>query len=297
MELNHLRAFFEVAKVGRFTEAAQRLHISQSALSRSVALLEESGGVKLFDRSKRGVTLTPTGLEVFRYCEHLFQTVIKIEEVCRGLKSTCEGPLRFAAADHVVNYLMVKPLQKFRDEFPLVVPGITIGTPDEIIASLLNTECEFGLLFAKVPSPQIDYEPLRDESMALVVNADIWKENKGANLHATLNKVLQSVGYISSIGASLQSRPSRVLLELFGKMPRIGFEANGQEAQKRVCMGGGGIAYLQRFMVEKEIKDGDLYEIEVDSPHSFKLWLATRKGRVLTFQSQTFITRLKEKWP
>ena len=50
MELNHLRAFFEVAKVGRFTEAAKRLHISQSALSRSVALLEEGEGRE--DRSE-----------------------------------------------------------------------------------------------------------------------------------------------------------------------------------------------------------------------------------------------------
>ena len=48
VELNYLRVFFEVAKVGRFTDAARELNISQSALSRSVALLEESQGVKTF---------------------------------------------------------------------------------------------------------------------------------------------------------------------------------------------------------------------------------------------------------
>src|ERR1700676_3233220 len=111
MELNYLKVFFEVAKAGRFTEAAKRLNISQSALSRSVALLEESEGVKLFERSKKGVSLTQTGAEVFRHCEQLFQTVHKIEAVCRGVQEACEGQLRFATTDHVINYLLPQPLR------------------------------------------------------------------------------------------------------------------------------------------------------------------------------------------
>jgi DNA-binding transcriptional LysR family regulator len=296
MELNHLRVFFEVAKDGRFTEAAKRLNISQSALSRSVALLEESEGVKLFDRSKRGVTLTQIGSEIYRQCEYLFQTVDKIEEICRGTTEVCEGPLRFATTDHVANYLLPSQLQSFREASPLVIPGISIGTPEEIIEAILEDDCEFGLTFAKVLNPRIDYEALREEPMALVVRTEVWKENKGPNHAATLNKVLLKVGYISSIGAHQQSRPSRVLLELFGKMPRIGIEANGQEAQKRICLSGGGIAYLSRFMVEREIKTGELHEIAVEAPHVFKLWMPTKKGRTLSLPARTFIDRLKASW-
>jgi len=294
MELNHLRVFFEVARIGSFTEAARRLNISQSALSRSVALLEDAEGVVLFDRSKRGVSLTPVGMEVFQHCESMFQTVKKIQEVCQGTRATCEGPLRFSTTDHLINYVLVKPLQRFRDEFPDVIPSLLIGTPDEIVNSLLNSENEFGLMFAKVVTPQIDYEPLREEPMALVVNAKVWQDNRGGNQTATLHKVITKVGYISSIGAHTQSRASRVLLELFGKMPRIGFETNGQEAQKQVCLAGGGVAYLSRFMVEREIKNGELHEIDVESPHVFKLWLATKKGRIMSTTAKMFLDRLRE---
>src|SRR4051812_24887104 len=107
MELNHLKVFYEVAKIGRFMEAAKRLNISQSALSRSVALLEESEGVQLFERSKKGVTLTPIGLQVFQRCEQLFKTFGEIEGICRGTRETCEGPLRLAATDHITNGLLV----------------------------------------------------------------------------------------------------------------------------------------------------------------------------------------------
>lgn len=293
MELNHLRVFFEVAKVGRFTEAAKRLNISQSALSRSVALLEESEGVKLFERSKRGVTLTPTGEEVFRHCEQLFQTVQRIEAVCRGVQETCEGPLHFATTDHIINYLLPQPLRAFRSEHPLVIPSVFVGTPDEILERLLLTECEFSLSFAKVPAPQIEFEVLRNEPMALVVSADVWRRASGATHATKLNKVLATLGYISSIGAHTHNRPSRVLKELFGKTPPIAMEVNGQEPQKQLCLHGAGVAYLSRFMVAREIENGQLQEINVDQPHSFKLWLAVRRGKQLSVAAAAFLQSLR----
>lgn len=295
MELNHLRVFYEVAKVGRFTEAAKRLNISQSALSRSVALLEESEGVQLFERSKRGVSLTRIGTEVFLRCEELFRTFHEIEGLCRGTVEKCEGPLRFATTDHVTNDLLVGPLQSFRKQYPRVVPSIFTGTPDEIADTLLASSVEFGLLFSKVPIPQIDYQVLRaQEPMVLVCHPELWKKNKSASDAKTLKKVIESVGYIASIGALLQTRPTRVLSELFGEMPRIAFEANSQEVQKRICLKGGGVAYLSRFMVAKEIETGKLHEIAIEHPHVFNLWLATRKGRQLSLSARTFLQHLKD---
>lgn len=296
MELNYLRVFYEVAKIGRFTEAAKRLNISQSALSRSVALLEEGQGVKLLNRSKKGVELTEVGNEVFRHCEQLFQTVHKIDEICRGISEVCEGPLNFATPDHVINYMLVQPLQLFRREYPLVIPKIVIGSPEEIIESVVRGDSEFACLFAKVVTPQIVFEPLREEPMALVVQADLWRAHKGANIAATQASILKEVGYISSVGAQKQSRSAKLLQEVFGKMPRIGFEINGQEAQKRICLLGGGIAYLSRFMVDEELKNGSLYEIPVDEPHVFKLWLATRKGEALSAPARVFTDRLRMGW-
>jgi DNA-binding transcriptional LysR family regulator len=293
MELNHLRVFFEVAKAGRFTEAAHRLNISQSALSRSVALLEESGGVQLLERSKRGVVLTQVGAEVFRHCENVFQTVHKIEEVCRGIQETCDGPLRFATTDHIMNYLLPERLQAFRSEYTKVIPSIFIGSPDEILEKLLLTDCEFYLSFAKVAAPQVEFQDLREEPMALVVKGEIWKNTKAASNAAKLNKILESIGYISSIGAHTQTRPSRVLRELFGEMPPISFEVNSQEAQKQVCLAGCGIAYLSHFMVADEIESGALHEINVEKTHSFKLWLAIRRGHELSLAAKTFIAHLR----
>ena len=254
-----------------------------------MALLEESEGVQLFERSKAGVQLTPLGQEVFTRCEELFKKFSDIENICRGQLETCEGPLRLATADHVTNDLLIKPMQKFLRDYPLVTPSVFIGVPDEIIQNLLYTECEFALLFAKIPLPTIDYQIIRAEPMALVCNPKIWKLNRQSSVQKTLKKVLSDVGYLASPGARLQSRPTRVLLELFGEMPKIGIETNSQEAQKRFCMAGAGVAYLQRFMVEKEIERGELIEVPLENLHSFNLWLATRRGRQLSLAARTFL--------
>lgn len=293
MELNHLRVFFEVAKVGRFNEAARKLSISQSALSRSVALLEESEGVQLFERSKKGVALTVIGEEVFRRCEEMFRTFHEIEGICRGTRETCEGLLSIGTTDHVINDLLTPPILAFREKFPKVIPSVVTGTPDEIASAVVNSYREFGLLFVRVPMPQLKYEMLRTEQMALVCQPALWQKARSSSTTKTLHNVLREKGYISSVGAHLQTRLSVVMQELFGELPRIGFEANGQETQKRVCLAGGGVAYLSRFMVRKEIEAGTLHEIPIDTPHSFNLWLVTRKGHSLTLTARTFLGHLK----
>ena len=294
MELNYLRVFYEVARVGKFREAAERLRISPSALSRSVALLEDMQKIQLFDRSQKGVVLTAKGEEVFRLCQHLFQVEKEIEDLCRGVQEKCDGPLRFAASDHVVNDYLIKDIHSFRQKFPRVVPQIRSGSPDEIISNLTSTKSEFALLFAKVPVPHVEFTRLVPEKMALVCNPRLWKENKSSSNEKTLQKVLHQTGYIASLGALLDARPNRVLRELFGDLPQVGLEVNSQESQKRFCIAGEGIAYLARFMVAKEISDGTLLEIPVASAHEFHLWLAKPKGKNLSLNARTFLEHLSQ---
>ena len=77
MEISQLRAFVEIAKLGQLTRAADRLHLSQPALSGQLKALEESLGVSLFERSSSGMTLTSGGRSLLRaicaVCGEVFQ--------------------------------------------------------------------------------------------------------------------------------------------------------------------------------------------------------------------------------
>jgi DNA-binding transcriptional LysR family regulator len=288
MELNHLRYFYEVAKSGSFTEAARRLHVSQSALSKAVGLLEESENVKLFERSKKGVTLTALGLDVFRKSEGLFQTVVDIENTCRGSSEVFEGPLRWGASDHITNYLLIKTVQKFCTQYPDVVPVISSGAPNDIIASLLSNEIEFGLFYTQVAIPQIIYEPITETEMVVVSHPRNAKALTKKMSPAELKAFIAKTGYVSSIRDHYQHAPSENLVKMLGASPRIIFQSNSQEAQKRFCIEVGGTAFLARYMVEEELKQGQLVELPV-KPIQLTVHLARRKGRSLSPTAQALI--------
>ncbi|MGZ3693969.1 MAG: LysR family transcriptional regulator [Bdellovibrionota bacterium] len=294
MELNHLRYFYEVAKAGSFTEAARKLHISQSALSKAVALLEESEGVKLLERSKRGVSLTSVGTEVYQRSVGIFQAVVDIQNTCRGTKEVCTGSLNLGASDHVTNYLLVKKLQQMRAAHPTVVTSTFSGTPNEIIAAMLNNEVEFGLFVTPVNVPQIVYEPMFPLEMAIVCHPQLLPKGEGGLTVAKLKAAVREVGFISSIRSGYQNHPSQSLLDLMGKEPIIAFESNSQETQKRLCLEKGGVGFLARFMVEKELKKGTLVEIFPDRPLVLNLLLARRRGLPLSLNARTFIDLVRE---
>jgi LysR family transcriptional regulator, cyn operon transcriptional activator len=293
MELNHLRSFYEVAKSGSFTEAARRLRLSQSALSKAVGLLEGREGVTLLERSKKGVKLTPLGSEIFLKCERIFQTVDEIEQQCQGKKESCDGPLRLGGSDHVAHYLLVDELQRLRKQHPGIVPFLFTGVPSDTVEMILKGEIELGFFFTKVTTPLIDYELLVNVKMTVVCHPAILADAKGKPA-TWLKHALNKAGYITSIGSLYQHHPSQEFLDALEQSPHPVFECSSQETQKRACLAGGGVAWLARFMVEKEIASGELKEIPLAKPISLGLYAAARRGRDLSLGARTFLAGLRK---
>lgn len=292
MELNHLRYFHEVAKAGSFTAAARKLRVSQSALSKAVALLEARQGQKLLQRSKKGVALTQVGAEVFRVSQGVFAQVQEIESIIKGTQELCEGYLRFGASDHLVNYFLPEYFARLRKDYPKVIPSVFSGTPHEITGQLLTQELEFGLFFTKLSIPGIEYEAIAELDMALVCSPKILDSSPRDASPAFVRKLLDAHGLIGSIKSQYQKHPSQSLFDRVGSDIPVSFESNSQEAQKRMCLAGGGVAYLARFMVEDEIEKGKLNEIRVKDSMRLNLWLATRKGAVLSLPARTALAML-----
>jgi LysR family transcriptional regulator, cyn operon transcriptional activator len=289
MELSYLKAFYEVAKAGSFTEAAKRLHISQSALSKAVALLEEQQGVRLFMRSKRGITLTSIGQDVFARSERLFGIAGEIEVACKGHTETVEGPLNLGASDHVASYLLVSHLQQLIALYPGVLPRVFSGAPSETINLILTNEIEFGLFFTQLHVAGIHYEVFLPIEMVAVAAPKLLPKKSNA-----LRPAIETSGFIGSIKAQYQHHPAKEMMQLLSKSPKISLESNSQEMQKRFCLQGGGVAYLAKFMVEDELERGSLVQLPLKKPIFMNLYLATRKGRDLSLSARTFLGMMRE---
>jgi LysR family cyn operon transcriptional activator len=120
MNLRHLRAFVSIADAGGFARGANRMNLSQPALSRQIHALETELGVPLFDRIGRRVQLTSEGEDLLRRSRHLLTEADSLGERARLLKAGETGILRVGATPQVIENTLANFLTQYRRRHPAV---------------------------------------------------------------------------------------------------------------------------------------------------------------------------------
>lgn len=118
MELRHLRCFIAVAEELHFGRAAEKLHIDQSPLSRTIKEIEEELGAQLFTRTTRSTRLTFAGMAFLERVPRIFEA---LKQACDGVKSAAsgfQGQLRIALSDGITPSRMPTLLARCREEDP-----------------------------------------------------------------------------------------------------------------------------------------------------------------------------------
>jgi DNA-binding transcriptional LysR family regulator len=118
MNFKHIRAFVTVAEVGSFVRAANRLNLSQPALSRQIHAMESDLGVRLFDRMGRRVQLTSEGEDLLRRSRRLLAEADSLGERARMLKGGDIGILRVGATPQVIETVLAPFLTTYRRRHP-----------------------------------------------------------------------------------------------------------------------------------------------------------------------------------
>jgi LysR family cyn operon transcriptional activator len=118
MNLRQLRTFVSVADAGGFARALHRLHLSQPAASRQIHGLETELGVALFDRSGRGIRLTPEGEDLLRQSRLVLAEADSLRQRALALKQGHAGVLRLGATPQAIENLLVAVLKSYRRSHP-----------------------------------------------------------------------------------------------------------------------------------------------------------------------------------
>lgn len=268
MELNHLKTFYEVARRGGFTAAARALRVSQPSLSRTVRLLEESEGVRLLERGKKGVTLTPEGKTFFEACARIFAEVEQLHlAVARG-PGEISGELSLAASDNLCNYVLPRVLPGFSRAHPKVKVRLYSGTSEQILGELRAREGELGLFYTEVKDKRtFDSEPLWEVEFVPVCAPGLTGD-------------LSTLGFVGSRQADYaKAYPALAMLRSLGVEPRTVVETNNQETQKQLVLAGLGYTLVPRHMVEEDLRAGRLRRLKVARTLKGRVYLARRRGQ------------------
>lgn len=153
MDFTTLRYFVEIAREENMTRAANRLHISQSALSKRLASLEERLGTKLFRRRSFSIELTDEGRRLYERAQELLQLHDKIESEFRDLHEPLGGTLAFGMAEARSVELVAKTVRRLKESAPKLLCRIESGDTALMTMLLEKGILDFGLVVEE-PDPR-----------------------------------------------------------------------------------------------------------------------------------------------
>ncbi|MHA6140544.1 LysR family transcriptional regulator [Pseudomonas mohnii] len=217
MSVSHaqLKAFHAVAVYGSFTKAAERLFLTQPAISDQVRKLEERYGVLLFHRNKRSVRLTDLGERLLGVTQKLFVIEAEAQELLQDSQALQTGSL-VLAVDAPVHVL--PQIARFCERYPGISVKIETGNTDESLLRLFNYQADLALLGRDVSDERLLSLPLRNDPMVAFVSRNHpWADRKSICL-ADLDDtplVLREIGSVTRqtleeemAGAGFRIRPA-----------------------------------------------------------------------------------------
>jgi LysR family hydrogen peroxide-inducible transcriptional activator len=169
MTLTELRYIVAVADARHFGRAAERCHVSQPSLSASVAKLEDELGVRLFERGKRGIAVTPAGEKVVAQARRALEEAARVKAVAQQGKNPLKGVLRLGVIHTIAPYVLpdlVAALKKAAPEMPLDIEENTTANLDRLLRA---GELDVVLLALPYEAPGVEVQALYDEPFKVAV--------------------------------------------------------------------------------------------------------------------------------
>jgi LysR family hydrogen peroxide-inducible transcriptional activator len=168
MELEQLRHFVKVAEAENFTRAAQQVHLSQPALSRSIARLEEELGQPLFERQTRKVALTDAGRLLL---ERARTILLMVDDAVAEIGDDGQtGRIRVGAIPTVAPYFLPEHLQSFQHQFPHAQIIVQEDTTDHLLKKIADGDVDVAIAALPINAKYVDVQPLFDEELLLVTS-------------------------------------------------------------------------------------------------------------------------------
>ncbi len=290
MDLYQLRGFFEIARERSFTRAADKLFLTQPAISLQIKALEEELGEILFERLRKNIRLTPAGEILYRRVQEVFDRLEVAREEIATLQQVLRGRLVIGTSDTNCTYLLPGPLQQFREQYAGVELDIRNRMSSEIGQMVLDHAVDFGLATLPAKHRDLVSEELFERSDVLICRPD--------HPLARRNQVrLQDIVEFPLLALERGSTSRRLLEEAFIRanlelQPAMNLASI--EVIKRFVEVGMGIALVPRMAVEKEAESGLLRSVRVRGLEPRVIGLIEHRGRRRSPAAQAFLDILRD---
>jgi DNA-binding transcriptional LysR family regulator len=255
MDLRQLEIIRAIADTGSFTAAGAKLHVSQSAISRQILLLEDELGEPVFHRIGRRIRITPAGESLLQLSHRVFQDLQDTVSAISDKQESLNGSMRLVGGMTVCLYVFPALLAEMRRIHPHLDLKITVGTAERSIAMLRSGAGDLGLITLPVDAADLVSVPVLEEELLLVTYPTHPLAKKKSITPADLNRQHFIVFETGSI--------TRTLLEEFFTRerikPEIVMETENVEIIKAMVRHGLGISIIPWQAAAADVRSKQLF--------------------------------------
>ena len=254
MDLRQLEIIRAIADTGSFTAAGEKLHVSQSAISRQILLLEDELGEPVFHRIGRRIRITAAGESLLQLSHRVFQDLQETVSAISDKRESLSGTMRLVGGMTVCLYVFPALLAEVRRVHPHLDLKVTVGSAERSIAMLRSGLGDLGMITLPVEATDLVAVPVLEEELLLITYPAHPLAKKKSIVPADLDKqdfVLFETGSITR--RLVESFFTRERVE-----PKIIMETENVEIIKAMVRNGLGITVISHQAVERDVREGQL---------------------------------------
>ncbi|TWX53712.1 LysR family transcriptional regulator [Colwellia hornerae] len=285
MNLKRLAYFCQLAVLGNFTRAADKIGIAQPALSIAIQKLEQEVGLKLINRTDKNSLLTTEGEVLYKLATQLLSQAKQVELELEELKDLERGTVRFGVSAMMGSYYFPKVLTAFKQKYPKIKIHLIDQGTAALEKMLINGELDLALIRGDLENQQLRYTELIDEEIvaAMAISHPLAKaETLSLAQFCQEPLVLFHQGYFLREVVSQYAKAHNLSLD-------IRMETNLIELQKSLVRNEVGITTCLSRILQNEQQ---ITSIPFEPKLAFKLSLAWKKNHYLSKASKAFMTYL-----
>ena len=256
MEIDQLRTFVAVSDAGSLTKAAEKIFLTQPAISRQIQALEASLGLVLFERIGRGVRLTDDGMLLRGYAERCLALLEDCRRELEERRDGTAGRLRLGVGGTHPMSELPEWLQSFSRRFPGVEVSVRTGRSQEMIAAIRDRQLDLAFVRVPVTDPRICVVDRYEERIILVAQPDKYPAESPLDPAEVSSSPLILFPQGSSFRAQIDAA-----LAAANITPRICMETDSIDEIRRFVAMGMGVAFLPASSVREDIAAERLVEV------------------------------------
>lgn len=247
--LRQLQAFCEVAKLGTMTGAAERLHISQPAVSLHIRELEHELGVALFERNGPRIALSPAGVRFFEFAASLVEATDGLDrEFAVALDDLEPGELRVASGDAGASYVLPRAFRRLLEDCPGTRVHLRCCLLAEALGLLLDDEVELVLSAEERVSQEFEYRPALSYALVLIASPG----HPLAGRESVIPEEIAACPVIVPEFGTYSMQSGESPLRRLGIEANAAIEVDGWDAVEEFVAAGLGVAFFPSFCVTDE---------------------------------------------